>query len=648
MACFCKLWRADAWAFVGGAALLVACAAPPEEGVVAADSGTLEDAVAADVSTKDVPLVAVDAAPPVEILGDVGHADAGGRTSAGQCTTTADCALFDDGDACNGTFFCDLSAATSVCRVNPATVIKCDVSADTPCSHTKCEPTTGQCMAVNSVNGTPCVDDDPCSVDSACGGGVCKAKGVASWCDCKNGEDCAVFEDGNACNGTLICDLEHFPHKCVINPTTVVQCSSSGDTQCTKNQCDPNSGKCAVTPVQDGAPCDDGDKGTYGDACKAGKCGAGNKVACSSDQDCDALEDGDLCNGTLFCDLVGKSCQLNPVTVISCPTGKNTACEKNICNPVTGQCAMQPVKNGAPCDDLETCTGGDVCLGGKCSGGKNICTCATDADCAGKDDGNKCNGLPFCNLATKACEVAPNSVVICPTANDTACVKSACVPLTKQCTPTAIELTELLPCPQPGGAETPACRREVRANPTKGPACDDGDPCTVGEVCSQGECSGTFVCKCQSDADCAKDEDGDQCNGTLFCNKSSGKCALTQPTVCPVVTGVPCRANQCQPKTSGSRRPGLSGTRSSWALTFADARAGDMSMVTAVVPIGMPLDSFARQTTDTPGSAARKAPRTGGGACGSLKWGRSARRTGSASTIRPTSVTSSRRDREPI
>lgn len=59
------------------------------------------------------------------------------------------------------------------------------------------------------------------------------------------------------------------------------------------------------------------------------------------------------------------------------------------------------------CDDGQVCTKGDACLAGVCKSGTDVCKCSEDADCLAGDDGNLCNGLPFCNLASGQCGILP-------------------------------------------------------------------------------------------------------------------------------------------------------------------------------------------------------------------------------------------------
>ena len=282
-----------------------------------------------------------------------------------------------------------------------------------------------------------------------------------------------------------------------------------------------------MTPVADGTPCDDGDKLTAADACKAGKCAPGLQSVCTKQADCDAFEDGDLCNGTLFCDLGDGTCKVNSATVIVCPSAGDTDCMKNTCDAETGACNLKAVKNGTGCDDDDKCSVGEICLGGACGQGKNVCICTTDAQCQSQDDGDLCNGILFCDKAKGACTHDPSSVITCPTVDDTACQKRTCAPKTGAC--------------------------DLSAQPT-GTTCDDGDKCTVGDVCDPTGCvPGTFICTCKSDDDCKSQDDGDLCNGVLFCDKSAKlpTCKPNPASVvsCPTVDDTDCRRNECQPKT---------------------------------------------------------------------------------------------------
>ncbi len=127
-------------------------------------------------------------------------------------------------------------------------------------------------------------------------------------------------------------------------------------------------------------------------------------TSCDLDIDCD---DGDVCNGSEFCD-VQDLCQ--PGTPLSCDDGDAcngveacdpalgcelgtppicddlNPCTDDSCGPVAG---CQSVDNTALCDDGAACTSGDTCTGGVCSGADN------------------CPQGEACDLGTGTCIVPP-------------------------------------------------------------------------------------------------------------------------------------------------------------------------------------------------------------------------------------------------
>ena len=285
----------------------------------------------------------------------------------------------------------------------------CPVLAN-PCLANTCQVAVG-CVPVARLDDVLCDDGDACTVGDVCAGGLCKA-GPVKACT-----------DGNPCTSDA----------CAV-------------------------GACTNPPL-DGAPCDDGNACTSAEVCAAGACAGGALVcACQNDADCKGDEDGNVCNGRLFCNLAQGTCHVNTATVISCQNAYDSECLKNTCDAKSGACAMQPAVDATPCDDGNACTGNDGCSGGKCAPGKvNLCSCKNDADCAAKDDGNFCNGTLYCNvqLAEPACQLNKASVVVCQSVDDTVCAKNTCQPKTGAGKVTAI---------------------------SEGKACDaDGNPCTPDE-----------------------------------------------------------------------------------------------------------------------------------------------------------------------
>jgi hypothetical protein len=161
---------------------------------------------------------------------------------------------------------------------------------------------------------------------------------------CGYDTDCA--DDGDVCNGVPVC----MGGVCQAGPP--LECPS---TDCALGVCDPLSG-CRLLPVADGTSCDDGDAATPFDRCLAGICGG---VECVEDPDCD---DANPCNGTESC--VDFSCvAANPIVCSGA-----TACIDAFCDPLVGGCVLDPVPDGAVCEDGDPATSADQCVAGVCTG----------------------------------------------------------------------------------------------------------------------------------------------------------------------------------------------------------------------------------------------------------------------------------------
>lgn len=343
-------------------------------------------------------------------------------------------------------------------------------------------------------DGTACEDGDVCTVGDVCLAGTCEP-GNDKLCECKQDADCP--DDGDKCNGLLECRKSFLPWVCATKPGSEIACDA--DTTCKQSKCEPTAGKCATTDV----------------------------CSCTKQADCDAQQDANPCNGTLFCDSGTGICETNPSTVVKCSTDADTDCRKNTCLPSTGICAQKATAPSSPCEDGDQCTIGDYCAAGECLAGTNTCKCQTNMDCAAYDDGDKCNGIPFCDKSTNTCKPNPASIISCPSVDDTACLHNVCLP--KQGTCTLVAAGE-------------------------GEPCNDGDVCTSGEACSKGLCKPSAVtCKCQANADCAAKDDGDLCNGSYFCDKSLTipDCAFNPASVvfCSKADDSACLQAGCDPKT---------------------------------------------------------------------------------------------------
>ena len=485
-----------------------------------------------------------------------------------ECQTDADCAQFDDADLCNGVLGC----VDSQCLPKDGSIVTCDASLAGPCQEVACDPADGQCKAGPLAEGSACDDENACTKSDACAGGVCKGAPV-------------VCDDGNGC---------------------------------TADSCDTESG-CLFTNTTEG--CDDGDLCTLDDACLEGECtGATNpECDCTDDADCAEFEDGDLCNGTLEC--TGGKCVVEPGTVVDCSedAAAAPACKVVLCNATSGACETKDALDGASCDDANpctyedhcleaackglpllcnddnactddscdlgegcvfapnaascddgnACTTGDTCADGACAGTDDpACQCLADADCAGLEDGDQCNGTLQC--VDNQCIVNPATVVVCDDEGLDSCVVTGCTPETGKCTKTVLadggECDDENACTASDFCSGGVCKgkpvfcddgalcTDDTCDPDVGcvhahndAPCDDGNSCTQNDKCALGVCGGNPVadCVCSADTDCAPFEDGNPCNGTLAC--FGQKCVVDPATVvvCPPAEDPECSLNQC-------------------------------------------------------------------------------------------------------
>jgi|GEM_PF-3064757 len=266
-----------------------------------------------------------------------------GGTDICDCKKDADCK--DDGNACNGVFKCDTSAGK--CKIDAATVVTCKATGNV-CTINACVTKTGKCVVTNAASTVACDDGSKCTKSDKCSGGTCAGTTVS----CGSGKPCAgvscdpakgcvtkTAKDGDPCDADG--DACTVGDQCQGGACTKGKSTTCDDKNpCTVDKCDAKTGKCgyAADKSTDGASCDaDGSVCTVKDACKSGKCIAGNTKVCD-----DA-----------------------------------NACTDNVCDKTKG---CQFKSNAAPCDDGDKCTTGDACSGSKCTAGKAV-TC---------DDKDKC------------------------------------------------------------------------------------------------------------------------------------------------------------------------------------------------------------------------------------------------------------------
>ena len=481
--------------------------------------------------------------------GTIINCDDGNACTSDSCDAKTGCASANNTSPCSDGNACTLldKCAGGLC-VGKVLDAKVDCDDGNPCTSDSCEPKGG---CTHSNNQLACDDGNPCTQGDQCANGGCV--GGSNTCGCQNDNDCDKVDDTDLCNGVLYCDKSVAGQfACKTKPGSVVQCNIELNTQCSQQVCDPAVGKCGAVFVQDGKLCDaDGSVCTSGDACKSGVCAVGGGVDCDdknpcTTDSCDAkLGCANVAN-TAPCDADGSLCTVGDTCADKVclagakkPCDDGEVCTTDSCNPTTGGCIFDGApQQGSACDaDGSVCTVGDACASGKCAPGQ-VKSC---------NDNNPCTD-DSCDKA-KGCVFAPNSQ---PCDDGNACTQNdLCV--ASQCA--GKSLNPQVDCDDGQVCTTDACDPKVGCTHSANQApCDDGNPCTQGDLCAAKSCtSGSNVCGCQKDADCAAQEDGDLCNGTLFCDtaKLPYTCKVKASTVvvCDASKDTTCATNLCAAQT---------------------------------------------------------------------------------------------------
>lgn len=231
------------------------------------------------------------------------------------CAGQADGAQCDDADPCTTVDTCQDEICVGGGELDCGDL-------DDACNVGACDRDTGECVAVAVLPGTPCDDEDPCTLDDACNAGVCAGAPL----------DCSEL-----------------------------------DTNCGVGVCE-GEGECAVQPVEDGTACTNGDACVLGEECTAGVCGGGADqcAACIEALPGDECDDGNPCTeGDACTSAFGRvRCE---GALIDC-SELDGDCLVGRCDPDNGACFADTAPNGARCDDGDACTSGDFCADGVCNG----------------------------------------------------------------------------------------------------------------------------------------------------------------------------------------------------------------------------------------------------------------------------------------
>ncbi len=443
----------------------------------------------------------------------------------------------------------------------------------------------------------PCDDGDPCTIGDQCQEGAC----VATDKDCDDLNPCTddACDEAGSCaytNNTMECNDE--------DPCTEPDICSEGEclgfpkdcedeNPCTKDSCS-DAGVCDHDPVaMNGEPCYDGNPCTD-DTCSGGGCVGTLKpledleeldCLCAEDLDCEDLEDGDICNGTLVCTKVQPEdpegvCVVDAATILSCED--DTDCTVDDCDPLSG-CTFTPDDDF--CDDDNLCTA-DAC------DPEDDCQHDFSADPTPCDDLNPCTD-DAC-VEEIGCQNAFNTLPcddldVC-TEGD-ACAEGVCVGLgEKDCVDDDLCTDDL--CDAVEGCQ----------NPFNTVPCDDEDVCTENDVCAEGTCAGPDAKDCDDPVACTVDTcdplsgcshvtDDDLCADQGECQ--DGVCDLTQGcSLLDVDDYTPCSEGIC-----------LGGTCEPIPCSEVPISCGDeVSGDTSQPPDGGPAMSLIDDYPCTPGS----------------------------------------------
>ncbi|MCL4754790.1 MAG: hypothetical protein KJ015_31845, partial [Myxococcales bacterium] len=426
-----------------------------------------------------------------------GAAGAGGDGGTVECVTAGDC---DDGTYCNGVEQC----VNSQCVAGTPIVCPSDGKS---CTTEICEESTKTCKTVYSdaacLDGSYCNGIETCDPANAPSGSTtgCKAgtpvdcaDGVSCTTDaCDEANDtCTHVNDNAACSDSLFCNGAETcaPGTSGANPTTGCVPGTAPNCEdglgCTADSCDEANDTCAHVP---------------------------NNGLC---------QDGLYCNGTEICD-VNQGCK--PGTAISCPNTDGLACTVESCNEATDSCDTTP--------DNTKCTGGQLCLPPTGCVTQN---CTTDAQCS---DGNLCNGVETCDTSVAGGQCKPGNAVNC---NDgVACTFDECNPGTGACshTPFNAFCSDGNLC---NGVET--CNVATGCVGGTPLTCNDNKSCTIDSCIDSVGCISTpNDTACQDSSTCNGAETCDPTAGNA--NATTGCVPSPGPLQCPNSDGIACTVESC-------------------------------------------------------------------------------------------------------
>ena len=370
---------------------------------------------------------------------------------------------------CDGDLECQNGTCIKVCKP------QCEGK---DCGYDGCTGVCGNCEA-----GFECIDGqcevcDPECTDKECGSDGC-------------GGQCGICDDGYVCTDGL-CEC-------------VPDCDGK---ECGTDGCEDSCGEC-----DDGNPCTTDECSEDGlcvytllpldEIVDIGVC------LCTVDEDCAGIEDDDVCNGTLKCDLEADVpvCIVDDTTIPECLD--DNLCTDDLCDPIDG--CIFPNDDENDCTDDDPCNGAETCFEGLCQDGEDL-VC---------DDENPCTD-DSC-VENEGCLYTNNDANAC--ANEDVCDGiETC--LEGVCTAgDALVCDDTKPCTDDTCDAVDGC---VYTN-NDANVCLDDTVCNGDEACVDGECVAGVALVCDDMKPCT-DDTCDAVDGCVYTNNNANVCL--DETVC--------------------------------------------------------------------------------------------------------------------
>lgn len=352
-------------------------------------------------------------------------------------------------------------------------------------------------------DGSKCEDIDECKerTDDCQGGTVCKNEPGGFSCNCsgpayvKKDDSCACAEgysrnddgncvgkDGMACADNFDCESG----ACEGEICCAQACADPGECQTTEGATCSDGKTCKYPRAEDGSACDDGKACTTDGTCKEGKCmESPTALDCDDNNPCtdDSCEEPTGCrnqNNTATCDDGDACTSMDQCTSGECKgdevdcSAAADVCNVGACDSKSGECIKQPRKESVECDDANSCTTGDTCEEGICTGGGSAC-----------------------GPNATACE--PGEVNMCTCQPDFVSYEGRCVPTNDECQ-SANPCSPDAVCTDPSNMEgdvTCACKPGFKGD---GKECVATNPCATEPCGAGGTCNdlgdGKYSCTC--------------------------------------------------------------------------------------------------------------------------------------------------------